>query len=222
MALTGMACCVFAVGLLVSLQTIKVNHTAAAQVAALAKQSSAPARPTSSSQTTAPAAIPSTTKLPAAAITNYVVGPTMPRYLNIPRLSVHARVLSLGILSTGALATPNNVFDVGWYNQSSLPGQPGAMLIDGHVSSWTTPGVFYGLKNLKIGDQLQIVRGDGKTFTYQVVKSQVFSDNNVDMQSAVTPVTAGKPGLNLITCDGQVKPGTSEFSERVIVYTQQI
>ena len=43
-----------------------------------------------------------------------------------------------------------------------------------------------------------------------------------NMQAAITPVTAGKSGLNLITCAGQVKAGTSEFSKRVIVFAEQM
>ncbi len=146
----------------------------------------------------------------------------MPRYLNIPKLGVHARVLSLGILNNGALATPHNVFDVGWYNESSLPGQPGAMLFDGHVSSWTSHGVFYGIKKLVGGDIVQVVRGDGTTFSYKVVKSQTFDHDNVDMNSAIKPVDPTKPGLNLITCTGDVIKGTNEFNQRVLVYTEQM
>lgn len=165
---------------------------------------------------------PSTTKPGVAAVANYTVPADHPRYLNIPKLDVHARVLSLGTLASGALAAPNNVFDTGWYDESSLPGQPGAMLIDGHVSSWTTKGVFYGLKNLKPGDELQVVRGDGTVFTYQVVKSQVFPADQVDMKAAMTPIVSGRPGLNLITCTGKIKPGTSEFNQRIVVFTKQV
>jgi LPXTG-site transpeptidase (sortase) family protein len=120
------------------------------------------------------------------------------------------------------LATPPNVFETGWYNQSAKPGQQGAMLIDGHVSSWTTNGVFYGLKDLKPGDTMQVQTGAGKIYTYRVMASQTYPSTKVDMQAALTPISPGKPGLNLITCDGQVEAGTSQFNERIIVFTEQI
>jgi len=213
----GMACLVFIFGSLVFLQTLHNNHLVTSQVSALAKKAG-----TLTTSDGNDDIVPSTTKPSSATVANYVVAPNLPRYLNIPELSVHARVVSLGLLKSGALATPNNIFDVGWYNESSQPGQPGAMLIDGHVSSWTSKGVFYGIKTLKPGDQIQVQRGDGTIFTYQVISSQIFPDGNVNMQSAITPMAPGKPGLNLITCTGQVKPGTSEFNERVIVYTEQV
>jgi LPXTG-site transpeptidase (sortase) family protein len=151
-----------------------------------------------------------------------MVAPDLPRYIKIPKLGVNARILQAGVTSSGALGTPSNVYDAAWYTGSAKPGQPGATLIDGHVSSWTTHGVFYNLKKLVAGDTIQVQRGDGQILTYQVVKSQTYQDDKVDMQAAMTPVVAGQPGLNLITCTGQVKPGTSEFNQRIVVFTKQI
>ena len=166
--------------------------------------------------------VPSTIKPSSNSISNYYVAPDHPRYLNIPKLNVHARVLSVGVTSSGALGTPNNVFDTAWYNESSEPGQPGAVLIDGHVSSWTSNGVFYGLKDLKPGDILQIVRGDGKLFNYKVVKTVIFSSNKVNMMEALSSVNPNVPGLNLMSCTGDVIPGTNEFNQRILVLSTQI
>ncbi len=166
--------------------------------------------------------VPSTVKPAPVSIANYMVAPDLPRYLNIPKLNVHARVLSVGVTKNGALGTPNNVFDTAWYNESSKPGQPGAVLIDGHVSSWTSNGVFYGLKNLRPGDILQIIRGDGKIFNYRVVKTVIFNSNNVNMTESLSSVNPNVPGLNLMSCTGDVIPGTSEFNERILVLSSQI
>ncbi|HUY85230.1 MAG TPA: class F sortase [Candidatus Dormibacteraeota bacterium] len=212
-----MACFIFILGLVVSLQALETNHNVTAQVSALGKK---PKPPTTTGQPAA--AVPSTSKPAGSSLSQYTVAPDLPRYLKIPKLGVYTRVLQVGLTKDGALGTPNNVYDTAWYTGSAKPGQAGATLIDGHVSSWTAHGVFYGIKTLVAGDAIQIVRGDGAILNYQVVKTQVYSADNVDMQAAVTPVTAGKPGLNLITCTGQVKPGTSEFNERVIVFAQQV
>jgi hypothetical protein len=50
----------------------------------------------------------------------------------------------------------------------------------------------------------------------------MYSASNIDMIAAMTAVTAGKPGLNLITCSGDVIPGTSEFNQRVVVFAEQV
>jgi len=149
------------------------------------------------------------------------VAPTLPRYLIIPKLGVDARILAVGVTANGALGTPANVFDTDWYDESAQPGQEGAMLIDGHISSWTTRGVFYGLNTLLPGDMIDIQGGNGAIFTYKVVKTQIYDANNVDMGAALSPIDPTKPGLNLISCTGDVISGTSKFNERIIVFATQ-
>lgn len=217
MLVTAAACSIFVTGGILTFDGWRANHTVEAQAQALTQA----ANKAETAGSADPAA-PSTVRPSQAEVASYTVPANHPKYLVISKLGVKARVKTLGVDKSGQLQTPSNVFDTGWYSGSSLPGQSGAMLIDGHVSSWTTNGVFYGLKTLHPGDVVQIVRGDGVTFNYKVVKSQVYDANNVDMGAAMSPVVAGKPGLNLITCTGQVKPGTSEFTQRLVVFTQQI
>ena len=171
------------------------------------------------SASTGPA--PSTMQPTAMEVASYIVPKESPRYLSIPKLNINARVKSLGVNNSGQLEAPANVYDVGWYTGSSKPGQPGAMLVDGHVSSWTAHGVFYDLKTLHSGDVIKVERGDGTMFTYKVDKSQVFHADNVDMVATLQPINPNKPGLNLITCSGSVESNTSEFSERLVVFAEQ-
>lgn len=165
--------------------------------------------------------VPSTIKPTVSELASYIVAPTLPRYLIIPKLRVDAKIVSVGVNSDGSLGTPNNVFDTAWYNKSSQPGQQGAMLIDGHISSWTTRGVFYGLNTLLPGDSIDVQGGNGAIFTYKVVKTEVYNVNNVNMNAALSPINPTKPGLNLISCTGDVIAGTSEFNKRIIVFTTQ-
>jgi sortase (surface protein transpeptidase) len=151
----------------------------------------------------------------------YKVAPTLPRYLIIPKLGVDARILDVGLNPDGSLATPYNIYDTAWYNQSSMPGQQGAMLIDGHISSWTTNGVFYGLNTLQQGDLIDVQGGNGAVFSYKVVLTKVYGFNKVDMAAALSPIYPNKPGLNLISCTGNVIAGTNEFNERIVVFATQ-
>jgi len=212
-ALVAMACIVFVVGLGVSVQTFRTNRTAIAQVSALAKKSDTVQKDPS---------VPSATKPSTDDIKNYQVAPELARYIKIPKIGVNARVKQVGTTSKGAIDVPNNIHDAAWYTGSAKPGEVGATVLDGHVSGWNTPGVFHDIKTLSAGDTIQIVRGDGVTLNYRVVKSVTYDANKVDMQAAVNPVTPGKIGLNLITCDGQVQTGTNEYTKRVVVFTEKI
>lgn len=215
LALMSMSALILGFGITISIQAEQVNHRAATQVAALSKKVDNQSGSSNSN-------LPSTTKPSSSAINSYIVAPDLARYLKIPEINVFARVMQVGITSGGALGTPNNVYDTAWYSGSAEPGQTGATLIDGHVSSWTTHGVFYNLDKLKAGDPISIVRGDGQVINYQVVKTITYNYNQVDMNAALTPVTPGKSGLNLITCTGQVIKGTSQFNKRLIVFASQV
>lgn len=162
--------------------------------------------------------VPSTTKPEPKTVADYNVAPTLPRYLDIPSIGLHARVLSVGTSNDGAIATPTNVYDTAWYTGSAEPGQPGATLIDGHVSSWTTHGVFYELGSLKAGDVIRLERGDGTAFQYHVVETRHYKAEDIDMRAVLSPISQDRSGLNLITCSGNVIAGTNEFSERTVVF----
>jgi hypothetical protein len=218
-SLLALSLTIFLTGLLSGYNDWQSNRLSAARASQLIASANATNTLLPKTQTTT---APSTIKPSLSAVATYTVAPSLPRYLIIPKLGVDARILSVGVSKSGAIETPENVYDTAWYKQSAQPGQPGAMLIDGHVSSWTTRGVFYGLKTLVAGDKIEIQRGDGTVFMYKVVRTQVYNTANVDMTAALAPVVAGHPGLNLITCTGDVISGTNEFNERVLIFAEQI
>ncbi len=163
---------------------------------------------------------PSSAKLTPLFVANYSVPPSNPKYISIPAIHItNTPVVQLG-LQAGVIATPDNVYEVGWYAGSSLPGQSGAAFMYGHVSSWTAKGVFYNLRKLVAGDKIVVTRGDDTTFEYQVVSAKTFPADNVNMAEVLAPISPDKPGLNLMTCTGRVISGTSEFSERLVVFAK--
>lgn len=164
---------------------------------------------------------PSSEKPSSDDIASYKVAPNMPRYLIINKLNVYARVKPLGVDSSNTIAAPDNIYDAGWYQRSALPGKAGTMLMDGHVSSWTAKGIFYNLKNLNRGDQIQVERGDGILVSYRVVKAQVYDAQEVDMAAALSPVEPGKPGLNLITCSGELSDNNRSFKQRLVIFATE-
>lgn len=168
-----------------------------------------------------PSSMPATTKPDDSAFRNYQVAPDAPRYIYIDRISVKAMVKPMGLTREGSIESPGNVHDAGWFTSSAKPGQPGAILIDGHVANWSAKSVFHDLKNLRAGDIITVERGDGKKIEYKVVKAESYAADNVDMQAALAPVDPNTPGLNLITCDGKVIKG-NEFDRRLVVFTTQL
>jgi len=149
----------------------------------------------------------------------YTVSPTHPRQLTISKLGVDANILPMGT-TEGVLNAPASAWDVGWYNQSGLPGlDVSALLIDGHVNdALNSPGIFYKLSSLISGDRIEVERGDGQKFTYSVVNVEQKSLRDVDMTAMLKSAIPGKQGLNLITCGGTYSYETKTYDDRVLVF----
>ena len=139
-------------------------------------------------------------------VIEYVVAADRPRYLTIEKIGVfQARILPMGINARGELAVPSNIFDVGWYEASSKPGQGGTLVIDGHNGGPSRLGVFKNLPDLAIGDVIEVERGDGLTFKYGVVENNTVSLDEADayMKIAMRSPEVGKESVTLISCTGE-------------------
>lgn len=182
-----------------------------------------PPKPTANTMSVDVSAAPSSVKPSKSIEASYSVPPSNPKYIAIPAIGIsNTPVLKLGLLSSGAIATPNNIYETGWYDGSALPGDKGTMFIYGHVSSWTADGIFYNLKKLVPGDKVIITKGDNTVLTYKVVSIKVYPYNNVNMNEVLSPSNPNIPGLNLMTCTGKVIKDTSEFNERLVVFSNLV
>lgn len=211
----GIASLVLVAGLAIFALTLVTNKQVVEQVAAESR--SADESGDAEEDETAP---PSEEEVTPAAVNSYRVDPGRPQLIEIEKLGKRSRIKPMGLLRSGALNTPYNIYDTGWYDKSSKPGEGGAMLIVGHANGPTQPGVFYNLKKLEAGDIVKVTRGDGQQFSYKVVSKEQVKTDKVDMTKALLPVTKGKGGLTLMTCAGKVKGNT--FEDRMIVYAEQI
>jgi len=150
-------------------------------------------------------------------VQEYMVAPDRPRYLTIERLGIYnARIISVGINSKGELGTPNNIFDVGWYDASGKPGQGGTMLLDGHNGGPNVYGIFKELPVLEYGDVIQVERGDGKVFKYMVVENVAVSldESNMYMATAMRSPEAGRESVTIISCTGEWSAQRSTYLSR--------
>lgn len=207
---SSMAGLVFVVGLSVSLFQIKPSNITAVQAAHQNQENSSVTESNS---------VPDETPPTKTSIKSYTVPATQPRLLSIDKLSVQAKVKRVGVDVKNQLIAPKNIFDVGWYEDSSKPSDGnGAILIDGHVSGPSQKGVFYDLKKLKAGDIIKLEQGDGKSYKFKVSTTKVYDADKVDMVAAMTSAIPGKLGLNLLTCTGKFDSQSDQYKQRLIVF----
>ena len=150
-------------------------------------------------------------------VAEYTVAPDRPRYLTIEKLGIkNSRILPMGVNTKGELDTPNNIFDVGWYEGSDKPGEGGTMMIDGHNGGPHVYGVFKKLPELANGDIIQVERGDGAIFKYAVVENVAvaLSDSNKYMGTAARSPEPGKESVTLISCTGEWSQAQGTYLSR--------
>lgn len=156
------------------------------------------------------------TKVTPEQIAQNKMAPTEPNTLRIPKLDISARIKRVGRSLGSEPIAPTNIFDVGWFEASSKPGEPGAVLLNGHAIGPTKSGVFGSLEKLVAGDQLSLQRGDGQVIPYRVVKVQQYSLEELDMVAARQSIDPNLQGLNLMT--SRSKYTTANSKKRVIVF----
>ena len=150
-------------------------------------------------------------------VKNYYVSPEKPRYLSIAKLGVsNARILPVSVNEDRELGTPNNIFDVGWYESSGLPGQGKTMLIDGHNGGPHVHGVFKDLPILGKGDLIVVERGDGEIFKYSVVENVEvpLDESDAYMATAMRSPETGKESVTLISCTGEWSQSQGTYLSR--------
>lgn len=210
----AMAVVVFMAGVGVAFLGLRTNHDITAQVKGISNSRSANQDDEGGLSTDG---IPTEDGNPPS-VQYYRTAASYPRVIRIAKTNTEARILPLGIAVSGALKAPGNIFDAGWYKDSAKPGEEGAMVIDGHVSGPTKPGIFKKLGTMAKGDKIEIERGDGQTFSYTVKDVKVFDADKLDMSSVMVPYVPGKQGLNIITCGGKFNPETQKYEQRTVVY----
>ncbi|MGI8609404.1 MAG: class F sortase [Candidatus Dormibacteria bacterium] len=142
-------------------------------------------------------------------------GPPPPGRLLIPRIGVNAQVLGVGVAKDGSMAVTNESYTVGWYRLGSAPGDAGDAVIAGHLDWYdTSHAVFFNLKDLRAGDDVEVQRLDGVTRHFRVTRVQTVAFN-----SSVPGLFAGDgpARLSLITCGGAWDAHAGQYLQRVIV-----
>lgn len=101
-------------------------------------------------------------------------------------------------------APPENVGQVGWYQDSAEPGtnQEGSILMSAHVNSAQQgSGVGAVFTNLKPGDVITIWNTQGKKTQWKVSKSYENKKDTWELPESANRAT-GKQSLVLVTCGG--------------------
>lgn len=149
----------------------------------------------------------------------------LPVRLKIPKINVDAGFQYNGLTPDGTMEIPNNIFDIGLFTGSPLPGEKGNSIITGHVAQirggvMTKPGVFSALNELLAGDKLYVINDKGESVTFVVRESRLYDP--VADATDVFASTDDKSHLNIITCEGIWNPAQLSYSKRLVIFTDVV
>jgi sortase (surface protein transpeptidase) len=139
-----------------------------------------------------------------------------PTHLRIPSIDVSATVTSLGIHADQTVEVPANPEEVGWYRLGARPGQAGSAVLLGHVDSTKGPAVFYRLRALTRGDEVDVQRTDGSVVRFEVTSIATYANEDFPAQKVYRPT--GRPGLALVTCGGRYDAAHGGYQANVVVF----
>jgi hypothetical protein len=144
------------------------------------------------------------------------IGPQTPtgERIVIAKAGVNAEVYRAAVPAGGQMPDPVGYFNAVSYDFSRLPGfggdaNSGNLVLSGHVdcarcrNGGSGTAVFWGVRNLAVGDTAQFVTANGTTINYVVTSSRSLSPTaNWD------PIVAsGAADMTLITCTGSFSGG---------------
>jgi sortase (surface protein transpeptidase) len=143
-----------------------------------------------------------------------------PVSLTIPLIGVQTQLITLGLTSSGALQVPSSTSVAGWYTGSPKPGAIGSAIIVGHIDSFSGPGVFYRLVQLRPGDKIYVKRANGTLVEFRVTSVQSYLKDRFPTASVYGPTP--DPELRLITCGGTFDYATHHYLSNIVVYATEV
>lgn len=168
--------------------------------------------------TAAPAPAPEVVAAPAA--TGPVLAESTPTRIRIPALEVESPVIDLGLKPDGTMEVPADGAVAGWFTGAPTPGELGPAVIAAHVDWKGARGIFYDLRAMRPGDEVQVQREDGSTALFQVRAVEQFAKNRFPTEAVYGDIRHA--GLRLVTCGGQFDRGARSYVDNIVVFAELV
>ncbi len=140
-----------------------------------------------------------------------------PVALRIPAIGVDVSLSTLGLNADHTVQVPTDFQQAGWFGLGPSPGQTGSAVILGHVDSYTGPAVFFQIRTLRAGDQVNVSLADGTIAHFQVTAVAMYAKDQFPAQQVYAP--HGGSALQLVTCGGAFDTHTRSYLSNIVAYT---
>jgi LPXTG-site transpeptidase (sortase) family protein len=138
-----------------------------------------------------------------------------PSRLRIKAIDLDTPLEKLHLGAGGALVPPGGYGEAGWYAAGTAPGDIGPAVIAGHVDSKSGAAIFYRLRELTVGDRIEVVRG-GKVVRFTVTRTAWYPKTRFPTEEVYGPTPDRQ--LRLITCGGVFDHRLRSYTDNLVVY----
>ncbi|MDT7785404.1 MAG: hypothetical protein QOF58_3823 [Pseudonocardiales bacterium] len=171
-----------------------------------------------------PTAPAQTTTVPSPAPSGVDKGmpPSEPTELRIPKIGAKSSLVPLGLNPDETVEVPpvEQPMQAGWYKLARTPGEAGPAILLGHVDGLKQPGIFFRLKELVAGDEVEVSRKDGTTAKFRVRRTEQIAKDSFPTEAVYGETD--EPELRLITCGGSFDQAAHSYRDNIIVYATLI
>jgi sortase (surface protein transpeptidase) len=143
-----------------------------------------------------------------------------PVRLEIPALALGVSLTTLGLNPNGTVQVPSTTTVAGWYRDGPSPGQVGSAVILGHVDSYRGIGIFFYLRTLRPGDQIEVILADGQHPTFRVTRVAQYAKSAFPDRAVYA--SHGVSALQLVTCGGVFDHATGSYESNIVVYSVRV
>ena len=147
-----------------------------------------------------------------------------PASIAIPAIGVRSVIQQVGLTASRTLEVPAPgpyYDDAAWYRHSSTPGAAGPAVIIGHVDSAANgPSVFFDLRHLEVGDEVQVTRRDGSVAIFSVDAVDQYPKD--EFPTELVYGNTDHAALRLITCGGDFDRASRSYDDNVVVFASLI
>jgi sortase (surface protein transpeptidase) len=140
----------------------------------------------------------------------------VPVRIEIPSIGVASSLGQLGREADQTVEVPTRWEEAGWYALGPRPGDPGSAVILGHVDSKRGPAVFFRLRELRRGDQVEVTRADGSSVRFVVQRTAQYDKRQFPTDEVYYPTLT--PALRLVTCGGTFDATAGHYRSNILVF----
>ncbi|NGO81497.1 class F sortase [Streptomyces sp. YC504] len=144
-----------------------------------------------------------------------------PTGLRIPSAGVDATsMLDLSTDASGELKVPpaDKAELPGWWQDGPTPGEKGAAVLVAHYDTAKGPALMKNVKDIKVGDAVDVPRADGTTARFKV--REIEQVNKSDFPTHKVYGETNRAELRLLTCGGGLKDG--HRTDNIILYADLV